>query len=264
MNISDIRTTATDWLRQINPLSAGWRYIFWRELRYYFNTPIGYVFLVVALFVNFLFFFLGFFGIVQPYFSLRTASIQGYMTMLPVTFILLVPAITMRIWAEEIKSGTIETIRTLPINDISLCFAKFLAASLIVMIVVFASLPMAIFTWLVGEGFDWGQTFSMYFGSTLMVGAYVSSGMVLSALTKEQIAAFILIFLMSVFMFFSNFFIINQHLPQFLAEFVGFFSYSYHYLNFSLGAINVADVVYYLSFIGFMLFLNVHQLKKMK
>ena len=255
------------WLRRLNVctyLSPGWKYVFWREISYYFNTPIGYVFLVVALFLNFVFFFLGFFGIAQAYFSERAASVQGYLTMLPVTFILLVPAITMRLWAEECKSGTIEALRTLPITDFSLCFAKFLAASLIVSSVVFAILPMAIFTWLIGDGFDWGQTFAMLFGSTLMVGAYVSSGMVLSALAKEQITAFIFIFLMSVFMFFSNFFIINQHLPDWLADFIGFFSFSFHYLNFSLGAITLADTVYYVSFILLMLLLNVYQLKRMQ
>ncbi len=236
--------------------------IFRRELKNYFNTPIGYVFLVACLVFNFLFFFIGVFNIVPAFWESRSASIRGYMNLLPVTFILLAPAVTMRSWSEEVKGGTIEILRTLPLRDIDLVAGKFFAAWFFVSLLIFVSLPLAVLVWLLGEGFDWGNTFTMYVGSLLMAGAYVSGGLVLSALTREQVVAFILIFLVSVFMFLSNYFIINQHLPPALAQVLGFFSHSYHYSSFSRGTFHLADIFYYISFMGLMLFINVWILRK--
>ena len=243
-------------------LNKEWKYLFRRELHNYFNTPIGYVFLVVCLFINFSFFFLGVFGLVPAFWEAQEASVQGYMRLLPVSFILFVPAVTMRLWSEEYKSGTIELLRTLPFSSIDLIFAKFISAWLFVSLLILASAPLALLIWLLGDNFDWGSTFSMYLGSLLMAGAYVSMGLVLSALSREQIVAFILIFLASVFMFLSNYYVINQHLNPSLASVIGFFSHSYHYSSFARGMIAFADLFYYASFIAFMLFLNNWILKK--
>ncbi len=243
-------------------LRREWKSLFKRELKNYFNTPIGYVFLVVSLFINFSFFFLGLFGIVPAFWEQQQASIRGYMNMLPISFILIVPAVTMRLWSEEYKSGTIELLRTLPFRDTELLLAKFSAAWLFVFLLIAASFPLAFLTWLLGDNFDWGTTIAMYLGSTLMAGAYVSMGMVLSALSREQIVAFILIFIASAFMFLSNYYLINQHLNPVIAQFIGFFSHSYHYSSFSRGMIALADVFYYLSFISLMLVLNAWILRR--
>ena len=243
-------------------LRREWKALFIREFSNYFNTPIGYTFLVVCLFVNFCFFFLGIFGIVPAFWDAQRASIQGYMRILPISFILLVPAVTMRLWSEEYKNGTIETLRTLPFKFFDLIFAKFLAAWLFVSLLILASFPLAILTWLLGDSFDWGSTFTMYIGSFLMAGAYVSTGLVISALTREQIVAFILIFLVSVFMFLSNYYVINQHINPTIARVVGFFSHSYHYTSFGRGAIALSDVFYYCSFISLMLMINIWILKR--
>ena len=245
-----------------NMLNKEWKYLFRRELCNYFNTPIGYVFLVVCLFINFSFFFLGIFGLVPAFWEARQASIEGYMRLLPVSFILFVPAVTMRLWSEEYKNGTIEILRTMPFSPFDLIFAKFLSAWLFVSLLIFASLPLAFLTWLLGDNFDWGSTFSMYVGSLLMAGAYVSLGLVLSAISREQIVAFILIFLLSVFMFLSNYYVINQHLDPSIARVISFFSHSYHYSSFARGMIALSDLFYYMSFIAFMLALNGWILKK--
>ena len=245
-------------------LTTEWKYLLRRELSNYFNTPIGYVFLVTCLVINFGFFFLGLFGIVPAFWEAQKASIRGYMNLLPISFMLLVPAVTMRLWAEERKSGTIEILRTLPFHDMDLVLSKFVAAWLFVSILIFASVPLALLTWSLGDNFDWGTTISMYFGSTLMAGAYVSLGLVLSAISREQIVAFILIFIVSVFMFLSNYYIINQHLDPSIARFIGFFSHSYHYSSFSRGMIALSDVVYYLSFIVLMLMVNIWILRSDK
>lgn len=235
--------------------------LYTRELSSYFNTPIGYVFAITCLFFNFLFFFLGVFDLVPGFWDARVATIRSYMNLLPVTFILMVPAVSMRIWAEERKNGTLELLATLPFRDTDLVFAKFFAAWTFVGGLVIASLPLAFSIWWIGD-LDWGTSLALYFGSILMAGAYVAVGMVISALTKEQIVAFILIFFASLFMFLSNYFIIHQHMSPAVARAVGFFSLSYHFASFSRGLLDFGDIIYYSSFIGLLLFINILILRR--
>ena len=242
-------------------LSQGMKVVFWRELRNYFNTPIGYVFGVTCLFFNFAFFFFGLLGVIPEFWAAREATVRGYMNLLPVSFILMIPAISMRMWAEERKQGTIELLATLPLRDLELVLAKFLAAWFFVSGLIVAVLPLAVSVWLIGP-LDWGTTLAMVLGSFLMAGAYTATGLVLSALTKEQIVAFIITFFVSLLMFISNYFVVTEHLPARVARFVGFFSHSYHFGSFSRGVIELGDVSYYLSFIMAMIALNVYILRR--
>ncbi len=242
-------------------LTEGIRVVFRRELRNYFNTPIGYVFGVTCLFFNFLFFFFGLLGVIPEFWASKEATIRGYMNLLPVSFILMIPAVSMRIWAEERKQGTLELLATLPLRDIELVLGKFFAAWIFVSGLVVAALPLAITVWLLGP-IDWGTTLAMMFGSFLMAGAYVATGMVISALTREQIVAFIVTFFVSLLMFISNYFVITEHLPDRAARVVGFFSHSFHFGPFSRGVIELGDLVYYVSFITAMVALNVAILRR--
>ncbi len=243
-------------------LRKNWKYLFYRELSNYYNTPIAYVFLSVCLMMNYLFFFLGIFGLVPAFWDTKEASIRGYLNLIPITFLFLVPAVTMRLWSEERKNGTIELLRTLPLDELDMVVAKFAAAWVFVSILIYASLPLAMFTWIFGENFDWGSTIAMYVGATLMAGAYVSSGLVLSTLTREQVVAFVMIFIMGMFMFLSNYYVVSRHLNPDLARVIGFFSHSYHYNSFSRGLIRFSDVFYYTSFITLMLTINIWLLRK--
>ncbi len=229
--------------------------IYLRELKNYFNTPIGYVFGTAALLFNFLFFFLGIFNIIPAFWEAAQPSVRSYMYLLPLTYIFLVPAVSMRLWAEERKQGTFELLMTLPVSDYELTAGKFLAAWTFVSGIILASLPLAVSVAFLGR-MDYGHTFSLYLGSILMAGAYVSMGMAISALTKEQIAAFILIFFASLFMFISNYFIVSQHLDPRVARIAGFFSLSYHFSSFSKGIADLADLFYYISFTGLMLLIS--------
>ena len=239
----------------------GIKAVFFRELSNYFNTPIGYVFGVACLFFNFLFFFLGIFDIAPAFFETREATIRTYMNLLPITFILMVPAISMRIWSEERKTGSIELLRTLPLTDFQLVAGKFGAAWAFVSGLVIASIPLALSIALMGN-MDLGTTFTLYAGSILMAGAYVSMGMLISVLTREQIVAFILIFFAGLFMFASNYYIISQHLNPGIARAVGFFSHSYHFESFSRGILDSGDIAYYISFMMLMMAINVWALRK--
>ena len=167
----------------------------------------------------------------------------------------------MRIWAEERKSGTLELISTLPLREVDLVLAKFLGAWVYVGLLIVASLPLAITIWFMGH-LDWGSTLALYAGSILMAGAYVSTGMVVSALTREQIVAFIITFFISLYMFISNYYIVSQHLSPGAARLIGFFSHSHHFTTFSRGLLDAADVMYYVTFIGMMLTANVWILRR--
>lgn len=230
--------------------------IYLRELRNYYNTPIGYVFATAALLFNFLFFFLGIFDLIPAFWDARTASVRSYMNLLPLTFILIVPAVSMRIWSEERKLGTFELLMTLPVKDHELVLGKLYAAWTFVSFVIIASLPLAVSIAFMGN-MDLGTTSAMYLGSFLMAGAYVSMGMVVSSLTREQIVAFIIIFFLSLFMFLNNYFVISRHLPSESAAIVGFFSLSYHFTSFSRGVIDFGDTTYYISFMALMSAVNV-------
>ena len=229
------------------------KFIYLREMQNYFNTPIGYVFAVTALFFNFLFFFTGFFHI-PAFWEARVASIRSYVDLLPLTFILMVPAVSMRIWAEEYKTGTIEILSTLPIRTESIVLGKFLAAWTFVSGLVLASLPLTIGIWWIGH-LDWGSTLALYAGSLLMAAAYVSLGMLLSAFTREQIVAFILIFFISLLMYLANFYVISRHLSPTLASAASFLSLSGHLNSFARGVIadranNNVSIPFFIFFQG--------------
>lgn len=233
-----------------------------KELLSFFNTPSGYVFMVITLFFNFLFFFLGIFDLIPGFWDGQMASIESYMNLLPFTYILLVPAVTMRVWAEERKSGTIEILKTLTFNEYELVLAKFFATWTFVSLIILSSLPLTFSIALMGM-MDWGKTITLYIGSILMSGAYVSIGLVASSLTKEQIVAFIITFFISLFMFLSNYYLLAQHLPPEWNFFIGFFTISYHFTSFSKGMILLSDVVYYISFILLMIYINKEIVKRL-
>lgn len=237
------------------------RILFRREFQNYFNTPIGYVFAVVVLFLNLVFFFYGIFGSIPAFWEARIASVESYMKLLPFTFILLIPAVTMRLWAEERRSGTIELLRTMPFTELDLVLGKLLGAWGYVSLLILASLPLTISIWMMGR-LDVGATFVLYLGSILMAGAYVSLGMLISSFTREQIVAFVITFFFSLAFFLMNLYLIGQHLPPALASFVGFFSLSFHFNSFSRGLIDLSDTIFYLSFIGLMVVLNVLRLRE--
>ncbi|MEQ8351483.1 MAG: ABC transporter permease subunit [Leptospiraceae bacterium] len=233
--------------------------IYLREIQNYFNTPIGYVFAVTALFFNLLFFFTGFFHI-PAFWEAKVASIRSYMDLLPLTFILMVPAVSMRIWAEEYKTGTIELLATLPISTESVVIGKFLAAWTFVVGLILASLPLTFGIWWIGH-LDWGSTVALYLGAILMAGAYVGLGMLISAFTREQIVAFILIFFVSLIIYLSNFYVVSRHLPPVLSNVVSFFTLSSHLNSFARGVIDLGDTVYFVSFTVLMLAANVGVLR---
>jgi len=157
-----------------------------RELRAYFNSPIAYVFLTVfAGSALFTFFNAG------SFFSRGVADLRGLFGPLPLLMILLVPALTMRLWAEEQKQGTLEVLLTLPVHDHQLVAGKFLASWTLLASGLALTLALPFSVALIGK-LDWGPVIGGYIGALLLGAAYLAVGQFVSATTENQILAFIL------------------------------------------------------------------------
>jgi ABC-2 type transport system permease protein len=226
-----------------------------RELGGYFGTPLAYVFAVVfvALTGAFAFFVGGFFDRGQ-------ADLQPFFNYHPWLYLLLVPAIAMRLWAEERKSGTIELLMTLPVSTGEAVVGKFLAAWAFIGIALMLTFPMWITVNVLGKP-DNGVILASYIGSWLTAGAFLAIGSCLSALTKNQVIAFIVasavcfIFAMSGTELVLNVF--RPWAPRFLIEIISSLSVINHYGQITKGVLNLSSLIFYLSLIAFWLFANV-------
>lgn len=236
------------------PNAAHIRTIFGKELRSFFNSAVAYVVIVV---------FLGIIGwfVTSNLFLMNIASMRLFFELTPLIFLFVIPAITMRLLAEEKKSGTIELLSTKPLQDAEIVLGKFFAAWALIALALAPSLFYYGTIYALGS-VDNGPVIGGYLGLLLMAGVYVSIGVFASSVTDNQIIAFIVGFLM---MFF--FFIIDKiliYLPEFLAGIIEFLGVDYHYSNIARGVIDSRDIVYFLSLLGFMLYLSVVSLERRK
>ena len=226
-----------------------------RELRAYFTTPLAYVFIVIFVAMNgaTAFFFGGLFDRCQ-------ADMTSLFSMLPWLYLFLIPAVAMRLWAEERKSGTLELLMTLPVSTTSAVFGKFLAAWVFSGIALSLTFPVWVTVNWLGNP-DNGIILASYIGGLLMAGSYLAIGGFVSALTKNQVIAFVVgaavIFL---FMMSSLDLILAAFrgwAPVFLVEVIQSLSFLVHYDSIVRGVIDLRDLVFYFSIMGVFLFANV-------
>jgi len=163
----------------------GFLSVFKRELRGYFSTPLAYVFLVIFLF------FSSFLTFQRNFFELRQASMQVFFSNMPLLFIFLVPAIAMRLWAEEWRTNSIELLFTLPVTTAQAVLGKYFAALSVIGLALVLTAPMVATVCYLGDP-DPGQIVAGYVGSLLMAGAYLGIGSFFSGLTRSQVIAFVL------------------------------------------------------------------------
>jgi len=223
-------------------------YLFKKELMSYFNSPIAYIFIAVFLVVgNWLFF--------KNFFLIGQANLRPYFDLLPWIFLFMAPAVTMRLWAEEKKSGTIEFLLTLPVTDWQVVIAKFLGALTFIIVALSLTFTLPLTVASLGN-IDWGPVIGAYIGSVFLAGAYLSLGLFISSLTKNQIIAFILAMVASfvAFMIGADFVLFGA--PQFLVPVMKFLGLGGHFYNISKGIIDSRDIIYYSSFIFLFLWLN--------
>lgn len=227
--------------------------IFKKELSAYFNSPLAYIFVAIFLIVsNWLFF--------QNFYLFGQANMRNYFVLLPWIFLFLAPAMTMRIWAEEKKTGTIEILLTLPVKDWEVVSAKFFSSIAFLSFVLLLSLTIPFTISRLGN-LDWGPVIGGYVGAILMGGAYLSLGLFISSLTKNQIIAFLisLSFCFIVFIIGAEF--VLERVSGLLAPLFQYLGIGFHFENIGKGVIDSRDLIYYLSFILLFLYLNIKSLE---
>jgi gliding motility-associated transport system permease protein len=225
--------------------------IFRRELRSYFATPLAYVFIVIFLVLASVFTFQ-----VGGFFERGQADLQPFFRWHPWIYLVLIPAISMRLWAEERNSGSIELLMTLPLQLWQAVLGKFLAAWCFAGVALLLTFPIWITVNFLGSP-DNGAILAAYFGSWLLAGGFLSIGTCLSAATRNQVIAFVtaalagLLFLLSGFPLVLDF--VRGVLPSALVDAVASLSFLTHFDAISKGVIDLRDLVYFGALIGFWL-----------
>ena len=222
--------------------------IFKKEFRSYFNSPIAYIFITFFLGLSSWLFFRGFFLNNQ-------AEMRVFFVFMPWIFLFFIPAVTMKLWAEEKKIGTIEILMTLPIRDYEVVLGKFLASFALLLVTVLLSLVTPFSVMYFGDP-DGGTIFTGYIGLLLMGAAYLSIGLCASTLTENQIIAFILgIFTCFVLLIIGED-IVLFNAPDWLFPIFSYLGLGAHYSSILRGVLDSRDIIYYLSLIGFFLYLS--------
>ncbi|MEO0962157.1 MAG: ABC transporter permease [Pseudomonadota bacterium] len=222
--------------------------IFKRELGSFFATPLAYVFIVIFLLAIGAFtFYLG------QWYEAGEASLRGFFGFHPWLYLFLIPAISMRMWAEERKSGTMELLLTLPAPFWASVVGKYLAAWAFAAIALFLTFPIWITVNYLGEP-DNGVIFASYIGSLLMAGGYLAIGSCMSAVTTNQVIAFVLsvvvcfLFTLSGLPLVLDFF--AGWVPQAVLNTIASFSFVTHFDAIMDGVIDLRDLVYFASLIA--------------
>jgi ABC-2 type transport system permease protein len=223
-----------------------------RELVSYFSSPVAYVFLVIFLLLT------GFFTFTAgSFFERGEASLAAFFGWHPWLYLVLVPAVGMRLWAEERRSGTLELLLTLPVAPWQAIVAKFLASWIFLAVALALTFPALITVNVLGEP-DNGMIFAGYFGSLLLAGAYLAITCMTSAMTRNQVVAFIVSVLLCLFLILAGFNPVTDLMVRWaspaLVDTVAAFSVVTHFDNFQRGVIDLRDLAYFLSVIGFALF----------
>jgi ABC-2 type transport system permease protein len=222
-----------------------------REFRAYFNSPVAYFVIIAFLVLVGIMFFI-------PFFAQDRVSMRAFFGLVPFLFVFFAPAITMRLVAEERRSGTLEILITMPVRDVEVIVGKFLAALSLLVVALLLTLPYA-FTIAAFGPLDWGPVWGGYLGLLLMGAAYMALGLMASSFTENQIVAFVVaLFLSMLFLMLDRFL---AFLPAALVQWVEYLSFAKHFENASRGVVDSRDVVFYLSFTVLCLFLAFRSLE---
>ncbi|MEC9153184.1 MAG: ABC transporter permease subunit [Pseudomonadota bacterium] len=233
-----------------------------RELADYFTTPVAYVFIIVFLvLLGALTFFMG------SFFGRGQADLSAFFQFHAWVYMLLIPAISMRMWAEERKSGTIELLMTLPLSLKQVVIGKYLAAVIFVTITLALTFPLWITVNYLGDP-DNGIILTGYVGSLLMAAGFLAIGAFISALTKNQVVAFVMTTAVCFVLIASGAPIVlslfSGWAPKFLIEFIASLSFLTHYADISKGVLDLRDAIYFLSVITVFLVANMLAVDRLK
>ena len=233
-----------------------------RELKGYFRTPLASIFMLVFLALSSgMTFFLG------RFFERDQADLTAFFSWHPWLFLVLMPAIGMRLWAEERRSGTIELLITLPVTNTQLVVGKFLASWIFTLIALILTMPIWITVNYLGEP-DNHVILISYFGSWLMAGAFLALTSCLSALTKNQVIAFIISSISGFVLIMAGFNLVLSAVrswsPNWITETISSMSFLSHFSRIQMGVFDLSTLVFFISMIILCLWINVQlvQVKK--
>jgi gliding motility-associated transport system permease protein len=223
-----------------------------RELAAYFTSPVAYVFLVIFLLLT------GFFTFTAgAFFERGEASLAAFFGWHPWLYLVLVPAVGMRLWAEERRAGTIELLLTMPVTTWQAILGKFLASWLFLALALALTFPVVLTVNVLGEP-DNGAIAAGYVGSFLLAGAYLALSCMTSAMTRNQVVAFILSVVLCLFLILVGFNPVTDLLARWtspaVVDTVAAFSVITHFDGFQKGVLDSRDLLFFLSVIGFALF----------
>jgi ABC-2 type transport system permease protein len=223
-----------------------------RELASYFASPVAYVFLVIFLLLTgFLTFTAG------AFFERGEASLAAFFAWHPWVYLVLVPAVDMRLWAEERRAGTLELLLTLPVTAWQAILGKFLASWVFLAIALALTFPVVLTVNVLGEP-DNGAILAGYLGSLMLAGAYLAITCLTSAMTRNQVIAFILAVVLCLFLILAGFSPVTDLMVRWaspaLVDTVAAFSVVTHFDGFQRGVVDSKDLIFFLSVIGYALF----------
>lgn len=236
-----------------------------KEISTFLSSLIGYAVIIVFLLVNGL--FLWVFPLQFNILDYGFASIDNYFMLAPWVFLFLIPAITMRSFAEEHKTGTMEMLLTKPISDLEIIVAKYLAGLVLVIVAILPTFIYYITVYKLGMppgNLDQGGTWGSYIGLIFLGAGFVAIGIFASAISNNQIVSFLIAVFLSGFMYTGFEFIYNLAVFGPLGLFIKQLGINAHYTGMSRGVIDTRDVLYFLSLIAFFLLLTRFRLERRK
>lgn len=225
-----------------------------REWSAYFNSPVAYIFITIFLALA------GFFTFsVSSFYEAGQADLRSFFFWHPWLYLILVPAVAMRLWAEERRQGTLELLFTSAVTPAQAIVGKMAAAWGFLALALALTFPVPLTAAWLGNP-DWGVILSGYLASLLLAGAYLAVGMFTSALTRNQVVSFILAVVLGLFLILAGFQpvteLLSQWAPEWLVNGVAAFGFMPHYDAMQRGVLDARDFLYFASVTGFMLFLT--------
>ena len=227
-----------------------------KELAGYFNSPIAYVVITVFLVIaNWLFF--------KPFFLEGEVSLRGFFDLLPWLLLFLAPALTMRLWSEEKKSGTFELLMTLPITSWQAVLAKFIGSFIFLLLVLALTLNIPFSVAALGS-LDWGPVIGGYLGAVFISLIFLAIGLFMSSTTKNQIISFVGTLVISFVALVAGSAFVLAGVPDLAAKILAGAGLANHYANLAKGVLDTKDFVYFFSITFFFLWLNARVLEARK
>ncbi|UER67896.1 ABC transporter permease [Borrelia sp. BU AG58] len=229
-----------------------------KELKVLFGTPTAYVVILFFLiFINFSFIFF------SGFFIKDNASLVSYFSSMPLILMLVLPALSMGVFSEEHKTGSIELLYALPINPQEIVIGKFITLKIFTLILFALTLPLTTMTISMGE-FDLGIVFLQYLGIILYSYSVLSMGLFISSITKSQIVSYILTVFVLILIIFSGKLVMIFGKENVFGEILNFISIANHFSYFNMGILNLSDLIYFITFSATFLILSSYSIRLKK